>query len=175
MTEKEPLQKSYGEQLRSFLIESNAIEGVYDQDSLDQANYAWEYLISQNNLKPSVIFETHRVLMEHQRINLEHKGYWRDCNVRIGPFGAPDWTLIPQLMQAWIEEVNTSATFHLSEEEQDLLLQDFHVRYEKIHPFVDGNGRTGRMFWNFLRLKRGLPLKIIREEDRQEYYRLFRN
>ncbi len=54
--------------------------------------------------------------------------------------------------------------------------QQLHVSYEKIHPFVDGNGRTGRMFMNWWRLTNGLPLLIIHEGDEQyNYYQWFQD
>lgn len=45
----------------------------------------------------------------------------------------------------------------------------FHGFYEYLHPFRDGNGRTGRLLSNFILLHAGLPEIIIRKEDREEY------
>lgn len=45
----------------------------------------------------------------------------------------------------------------------------FHGFYEYLHPFRDGNGRTGRLLSNFILLRFGLPELIIKKEDRQEY------
>lgn len=45
----------------------------------------------------------------------------------------------------------------------------FHGFYEYLHPFRDGNGRTGRLLSNFILLHYGLPELIIRKEDRNEY------
>ncbi len=47
----------------------------------------------------------------------------------------------------------------------------FHAKFENIHPFADGNGRTGRMVMNYLLLYLGHPPIIIHEEDRKEYYK----
>ncbi len=46
----------------------------------------------------------------------------------------------------------------------------FHAKFENIHPFADGNGRTGRLAMNYLLVLYGHPPIIIHEEDRKEYY-----
>lgn len=50
-----------------------------------------------------------------------------------------------------------------------ILAARFHGFYEYLHPFRDGNGRTGRLISNFILLRFGLPELIIKKEDRQEY------
>ncbi len=45
----------------------------------------------------------------------------------------------------------------------------FHHKLEKIHPFADGNGRTGRMFMNLILLKAGYPPLIVPTKRRKEY------
>ncbi len=47
---------------------------------------------------------------------------------------------------------------------------ELHTRFVKIHPFVDGNGRTGRLLLNFELMKAGFVPAIIRKEDRLDYY-----
>jgi len=173
MSKEEISENFFEEELRKFLVESNAIEGVFDGDSLKQAYFAWKYLISQKELSLNTILITHQILMAHQDLNPELKGNWRNCPVWVGGREGSDFRKIPSLIQSWLDQIEVSNDPELTSEEQDVILQDLHVQYERIHPFADGNGRTGRMFWNFLRLKRGLPLKIIYESERLEYYRLF--
>ncbi len=46
----------------------------------------------------------------------------------------------------------------------------FHAKFENMHPFADGNGRTGRLIMNYILLLNGHPPIIIHEEDRKRYY-----
>lgn len=46
----------------------------------------------------------------------------------------------------------------------------FHVKFENIHPFADGNGRTGRLVMNYILVVNGHPFIVIHEEDRKTYY-----
>ena len=50
----------------------------------------------------------------------------------------------------------------------------FHLDFEVIHPFYDGNGRVGRVIINAQLLKQGLPPLIVRNSEKQTYYRAFR-
>jgi Fic family protein len=49
----------------------------------------------------------------------------------------------------------------------------FHLRFESIHPFIDGNGRTGRLLMNLQLIKTGLPAVNIKFSDRKRYYDAF--
>jgi hypothetical protein len=66
-----------------FLRESNAIEGIYDEDSFVQAKQAWKYLMEQDILTVSIILKTHKILMLNQGIYPDEKGYFRQCKVYI--------------------------------------------------------------------------------------------
>lgn len=151
--------------LKLFLEESNAIEGVFDYDSLKQAEYAWEYLISEKKLSHGVLLKTHKILMLHQPLMPDEKGYFRQSPVYIGGKEALHHSQIRIALEGWLKLMNDELTT------RDW--QMLHVMYEGIHPFVDGNGRTGRMFMNWQRVKAGLPILVIKEAEKQDYYRWF--
>ena len=65
--------------------------------------------------------------------------------------------LLEELQDFPSEKVLTAAAF-------------FHVKFENIHPFADGNGRVGRLVMNYLLVLHNHPPIIIHEEDRKKYY-----
>ncbi len=154
-----------------FLIESNLIEGVTDPESLKQAERAWKYLKSQEKLTLGVILKTHKILMLHQHLRPNEKGYWRREDVQVGGYIALGWQSIPAAMHEWLEDVKV--TLRVAGEGGSNIKID-HIQFEKIHPFIDGNGRVGRMLLNWERLKTGLPLLIIYDSNKQKYYDWFR-
>lgn len=95
-------------------------------------------------------------------------GKYRDENVLIS--GAkhipPKFYEVGELMQKLIVEYqNEWKTFH-SVVKATLL----HGEFVKIHPFIDGNGRTSRLLLNFELMKNGYPPIIIKNEERARYY-----
>lgn len=51
-----------------------------------------------------------------------------------------------------------------------ILAAIFHEKFERIHPFYDGNGRTGRMLINLILIQNNFPPLIIKNKERKEYY-----
>jgi len=153
------------EMTEEFLRESNAIEGVYDDLSLSDAMDAWEYLIEQDYIDVKVINKTHRILMRNQPLDPRMHGRYRRVAVYIGRSEAPLWPYVTQMMKHWMARTNGARPDWKA----------LHIEYEHIHPFVDGNGRTGRMFMNWTRMNRlGLPVLVIKESEKRDYYGWFR-
>ena len=98
----------------------------------------------------------------------EAPGNWREHNIQqfAGGMKPPDFTEIPMLMSDWVADVNGvhEASGPLAENVARL-----HYAFERIHPFIDGNGRTGRLLANLLLVRLGYPPAIIHKRDREPY------
>lgn len=70
---------------------------------------------------------------------------------------------VPGLMEATAKAMKSASVHPM------IVSARFHGYFEYLHPFRDGNGRTGRLLSNFILLSNGLPELIIRKEWREEY------
>ena len=97
---------------------------------------------------------------------LDIAGKFRDYLVRVGPHLAPDWQDVENLMNVFFEFVNNSKKMNPVE-----VAGRAHYKFEKIHPFGDGNGRIGRLLMNFILWHKGYPMLIIEYKKRKSYYK----
>lgn len=161
------------EDIMEFLQESNAIEGVYDDVSLKNAKKAWDFLIKQPKLTVAVILQVHKIMAKDSKLAVDEIGFFRRVPVYIGGHEAVNCIKIPELIDSWI--IDTETSIQIPGAAGSNIKLD-HIEYERIHPFVDFNGRTGRMFMNWQRVKADLPILIIHEGDEQySYYGWFRS
>lgn len=76
---------------------------------------------------------------------------------------------IPNLMNYFI--------YNYNHDEQNIFykLAKYHIEFEKIHPFEDENGRTGRLLLNYELIKNNLPPVVISKDDRVKYFEFLKN
>lgn len=170
---KKPDQKIIDE----FLRHSNWIEGEYSQVALEDARDAWKVAIKhlKDKMSVKIILEIHYELMKSIRPDIA--GKLRGCNVWIGGqlklFTSK--TALKKELHHVCHEINVGLLDSLGQDIRNKFSVNMHVAFEDIHPFEDGNGRTGRILYNIHRLKLGLPIHIIHQGDEQmEYYNWFK-
>jgi hypothetical protein len=103
----------------------------------------------------------------------EGPGSFRQHNIRPFPGGMqpPDWPEVQALTSDWVKRASG-----LSDTDAPLAeaLAAVHAEFERIHPFLDGNGRAGRLLTNLLLIRLGYPPAIIRKAERTRYLRALR-
>ncbi len=97
------------------------------------------------------------------------RGVYRKVPVRI--MGAKHEPVQPYLIQPRMEQL----LLYYNESREHIIprLARFHIEFEGIHPFIDGNGRTGRLLVNLELMKAGYPPIDIKFTDRIGYYDAF--
>lgn len=98
----------------------------------------------------------------------EGPGSFRQHNIQPFPGGMqpPDWPDVPALMFDW---VGRAAGLRDADGPFPEALAALHADFEHIHPFLDGNGRAGRLLTNLLLIRMGYPPVIIRKAERTRY------
>jgi Fic family protein len=114
------------------------------------------------------------ILLLHQMliggIDDEFAGRFRNPGeyVRVGTHIAPAPEKIESMIETTLEEYITDSEKYFGDK-----IAKFHLDFETIHPFCDGNGRIGRVLMNYQLLRAGFPIIIIRDKEKQKYYQSF--
>ena len=100
----------------------------------------------------------------------ETEGYRKvQVFIRGSEYIPPEPEKIPNLMMYYIYNYNNYKEDIFSK------IAKYHIDFERIHPFEDGNGRTGRILINYELLKNNLSPVVIEKEDRVKYFEFLRN
>ncbi len=198
LSKMRPLTAGEVERLREeFMIEftynSNAIEGntltlketamalegmTIDQkplkDHLEAVGHRDAFLYVQDvatkdmPISESVIKNIHSLVLINRP---EDKGVYRRIPVRImGAYTEPlqPYMVQPAMEGLLIENNKRTETMNIIER-----IARFHLEFEGIHPFIDGNGRTGRLILNLDLIRNGYPPINVKFTDRKRYYEAF--
>jgi len=187
------LEKLIEEFLLEFTYNSNAIEGstltlqetamVLEGITIDKKPLkehleavghkdAFEYvkqLVSENIvLSENIIKKIHSLILIDRP---QDKGVYRRIPVKIS--GTKVDPPQPYAVGFKMEELmrNYSSVNHKLHNIEKVAR--FHLDFEEIHPFIDGNGRTGRLILNLELMKNGYPPVSIKFTDRKRYYECF--
>jgi len=151
-----------------LLNENKSPEGKDLREIYDHINEkeTFDFILKNKpKINNDLIIKLHSMLLNKidKRI-----GKFRSHKVRV--FGASFETSPPEyvktdmsLLLKWYKK-NKSKLHPL------ILAAIFHEKFERIHPFYDGNGRTGRILINLILLRNNLPPLIIKNKERKEYY-----
>ena len=139
------------------------MEAVGHKEAFD---FVRDLVKDQVLLSEGIIKQIHYLVLADKR---EDRGVYRRVPVRI--VGAKHEPAQPYLIQPKMEQLLEdygNSTEHIIPR-----LARFHIEFEGIHSFIDGNGRTGRLLVNLELMKAGYPPIDIKFADRVSYYNAF--
>jgi Fic family protein len=161
-----------------FVKESNAIDPQpgYDGNHPDCPLYvnhmeALDFMLSNDwELTKHTPLDVHRILTKGIPFFEDRgmSGMYRNCDVYIGTETCPNPYRISDLMETWFDV--TSEMMQNTEMSPMEIAWTSHHMFEVIHPFIDGNGRTGRLLLNKILVQLGQDPVIINYSDRYYYY-----
>ncbi len=130
--------------------------------------YVQDIARNKEPISEYVIKTVHALVLMHRP---EDKGVYRRIPVRIlGAYteSVQPYLIEPKMNELLIENERRKTTMPTLER-----IARFHLEFEGIHPFIDGNGRTGRLLLNLALIREGYPPINVKFTDRRRYYEAF--
>jgi len=134
------------------------------QETITHSKTFFKAINEKYELSTTMLLKWHKEIFSDTKPDIA--GRFRDYLVRVGGYRAPDWQDVNKLMKEFFEWYNKNKrVMHPVE-----LAARAHYKFEKNHPFGDGNGRVGRLIIAYLLRKSKFPLLIIEYKKRKSYY-----
>ena len=155
-----------------ILLEMEVSKNISLREVYEAKNLArvMEYIRgkSSEELSKEIILLLHQMLIGNIDESIAGKFRTKGEYVRVGTHVAP----APEHIELMLEEALIGYSSNLSTYFIDKIAK-FHLDFETIHPFNDGNGRIGRVLINYQLYQSGFPGIIIRDKEKAFYYRSF--
>ncbi len=145
---------------------NRTLREIYDLQNTEKVFF--EIIENKEEINHDFIINIHKNLLD----NIDKRVGYRTQDVRVIKANfkstpAPYVKIDMDLLLKWYQENK--------EKHHPLVLAViFHHKFEKIHPFMDGNGRTGRILLNYILIKNNYPSIVIRNRNREKYLRAMR-
>jgi len=155
-----------------ILLEMEVSKNISLREVYEARNLArvMEYIGGRHEeLSKDLILLLHKMLLGNIKDGIAGRFRVKDEYVRIGTHIAAAPEHIERLLEEALIEYSSEHDVYFVDK-----IARFHLDFENTHPFNDGNGRIGRVIINYQFLKLGFPNVIIRDKEKQVYYRSFR-
>jgi len=183
-------QKHYEAFVTEFTYDTNAIEGssvtlqetglilfdgivpegktIKEIREVENHKQTFDFMLNyKGNATKRFVLQLHKKLMHN--ILWKHAGKFRDVQILIR--GANFVPPPPKKIENEFKSLMRWYGSNKSKYHPVVVAAYFHFVFESIHPFRDGNGRTGRLLMNFMLNKHGFPMIDIKNTNRMEYYK----
>lgn len=161
----------------SILIYNYIPRDMSEREYHEVKNYkkTVDYLLkNEEKMSPKLIKAYHKEIM--QNLADDNGEYKKISNIILGAnFETSKPYQVPTLIQEWCDNYNFRMKNAKTIEEKIEVIVDQHIKFEKIHPFSDGNGRTGRMLMIDSCIKENIPPIIIPKEEKGKYINYLSN
>ena len=150
--------------LRGLTIDKKPLKDHVEATQHRDAFYhACDVVAKKIPLDEQTIADIHSIVLNDRP---RDRGVYRNVPVRImgSTHIPPNYIKVPMLVRELITWYTKDAPNILKH------IAQLHIEFERIHPFIDGNGRTGRLIANVELMKAGYPPVDIKFTDRKEYY-----
>lgn len=152
----------------SFKVQAKAPREIYEA-----INHKSALELVFKSLQQNEFFDERLIKSLNEIINKNIKEMQGYRKVQVFIRGAehipPEPEKVPNLMNYFV--------YNYNHDEQDIFMKiaKYHIEFERLHPFEDGNGRTGRLLLNYELLKNNLPPIVISKDDRTKYFEFLQN
>ena len=155
--------------LNSTIPGSKSVREVFEVLNHKRAiDYMISELENDKKLDIYVIKSINKEILD--RLNDNAGNFKRNSNAIIGAnFETSIPSQAPILTKNWIENLNYRLELCKNDDEKLLEILNSHIEFERIHPFSDGNGRTGRLIMMYLCFQEKIAPFVIEKEDRALY------
>lgn len=145
-------------------VGNKSLREIYEVVNHNKAfSYVKKCILDNKRLDENIVKDIHSILME----NILVGGVYRNVEVRItgAKHKPPAPSEIYYQIKEFFNNMNSKPDFNSIE-----LAAWTHAEFVKIHPFVDGNGRTSRLIMNYQLMRNGFLPVSVNKEDRLEYF-----
>ncbi|MCE2453266.1 MAG: Fic family protein [Nitrospinae bacterium] len=154
--------------LEQSLAREVSVREVFEAKNLARVTEYKRARAEDSELDEELILLLHRMLIGGIDDAIAGRFRRQGEYVRVGTHIAPAPEHVERMMENILIEYSSDLDSYCLDK-----IARFHLDFETIHPFCDGNGRIGRVIINFQLLQLGLPRIIIRNSDKERYYRAF--
>jgi len=158
-----------------ILLEQDLSRNVSLREVFEAKNLARVIEYTRNKSKETEVSKELIVLLHQMLIggiddNVAGRFRKQGKYVRVGTHIAPAPEHVERMIDNILVDYSSEHSLYFIDK-----IAKFHLEFERIHPFCDGNGRIGRVLMNYQLLRLGFPRLIIRDKEKDQYYEAFKD